>query len=94
MTQHEPGAIVWADDFNKLAFDPNYEKTAAPLSKRKNGKRQKTDYSRGAFWGNVNTTSLKLLGKPSEWPTPLKYGLAGAAAAGASWMLYSAIIKK
>ena len=91
MTQYEPKARVWADDFTKLAFDPNYEKTAAPLSKHKNGRRQKTDYSRGAFWGNVNSTQLRLLGKPSEWPPALKYAVAGAAVAGASWMLYSVV---
>ena len=48
---NDPMAVVWANDFNQLAFDPRYEKQAAPYSKRRNGTYNKKDMSRSGFFG-------------------------------------------
>lgn len=48
---HDPMARTWANDFNNLALDARYEKTAAPFSKRRNSTHQPVDRSRGGFYG-------------------------------------------
>ena len=48
---HDPMARTWANDFNNLALDARYEKTAAPFSKRRNSTYQPVDRNRGGFYG-------------------------------------------
>jgi len=48
---HDPLARTWADDFNRLALGSQYEKTAAPFSKRRNSSYQPVDRSPGGFYG-------------------------------------------
>ena len=48
---HDPYAKGWADDFTRLAFDPRYEKQAAPYSKRRNGTYRPVDENPGGFYG-------------------------------------------
>tara|TARA_B100001287_G_scaffold239035_1_gene212755 strand:+ start:816 stop:1094 length:279 start_codon:yes stop_codon:yes gene_type:complete len=49
---------TWADDFNSLALDNRYEKSAAPFSKRRGGVYQGVDMSASGFFG------------PFDKPTP------------------------
>ena len=44
-------ARTWARDYADLAFNPRYEKQAAPLSKRRNGYYSGVDKSKGGFYG-------------------------------------------
>jgi hypothetical protein len=46
-------------DFAFLAFDPRYEKTGAPLSKRRNGRGPIHHYAnKGPFFGSVTATGI------------------------------------
>ncbi len=55
---HDPMSRTWADDFNSLALDNRYEKSAAPFSKRRGGVYQGVDMSASGFFG------------PFDKPTP------------------------
>ena len=48
---HDPMSRTWADDFNSLALDNRYEKSAAPFSKRRGGVYQGVDMSASGFFG-------------------------------------------
>jgi len=59
---HDPMARTWANDFTNLALNPAYEKSAAPLSKRRNGLYMGVDKSAGSFYGLSG-----LAGRDSDW---------------------------
>jgi hypothetical protein len=56
---HDPMAKTWADDFTNLALNPGYEKSAAPLSKRRNGLYMGVDKSAGSFFGALDPSKVK-----------------------------------
>ena len=66
---HDPMSRTWADDFNSLALDNRYEKSAAPLSKRRGGVYQGVDMSASGFFG------------PFDKPTPAEQVSENAGAA-------------
>jgi len=59
---HDPMARTWANDFTNLALNPAYEKSAAPLSKRRNGLYMGVDKSAGSFYGLSG-----LAGRDTDW---------------------------
>jgi len=60
---HDPMSRTWADDFNSLALDNRYEKSAAPFSKRRGGVYQGVDMSASGFFGPL---------APPDKPTPVE----------------------
>lgn len=65
---HDPMSRTWADDFNSLALDNRYEKSAAPLSKRRSGVYQGVDMSASGFFGpsDKSTPAEQVREKVSE----------------------------
>jgi hypothetical protein len=77
---HDPMAKTWADDFTNLALNPGYEKSAAPLSKRRNGLYMGVDKSAGSFFGSPAARKLPSYAAPLMFFGGCSYLLAGALA--------------
>ena len=58
---HDVLARTWTNDFTNLALNPNYEKRAAPLSKRRNGNYTGADMSPGGFFGELESQNENTL---------------------------------
>ena len=64
---HDPMSRTWADDFNSLALDNRYEKSAAPFSKRRGGVYQGVDMSASGFFGPFDKTPAEQVMEKVRW---------------------------